>query len=67
MGRPAEGGSFSGIDPQRLWDLINSLKNRAGSDVAAGAPPLVSDWRNQARRLGLDTGGLAALNRHFAW
>lgn len=68
MGRPAEGGSsFSGIDPQRLWDLINSLKNRAGSDAAAGAPPLVAGWRSQARRLGLDTGGLAALSRHFGW
>jgi hypothetical protein len=64
--RPDDGGGdFSGIDPQKLWDLINSIKNRTGDD--GSAQPQVNNWMGQATRIGLDTTQLSTINRHFSW
>ena len=68
MGRPDDGdGDVSGIDPQKLWDLINSIKNRTGSDGGSAAQPLVNNWMSQATRMGLDTSRLSAINKHLLW
>jgi hypothetical protein len=64
--RPDDGGGdFSGIDPQKLWDMINSIKNRAGTD--GSAQPLVNSWMSQAAWIGLDTTRLSTINKHFSW
>jgi len=67
VGRPDGDGDFSGIDPQRLWDMINSMKNHTGSDGDGGATPQVNDWMGQANRIGLDTTRLSTINRHLVW
>lgn len=68
MGRPDDGGGdFSGIDPQQLWDLINSIKSHTGADGGASAQPQVNGWMGQANRLGLETQRLTAINKHFSW
>ncbi|CAG7655081.1 conserved hypothetical protein [Actinacidiphila bryophytorum] len=67
MGRPDGGGDFSGIDPQKLWDLINSMKNKTGYDGNGSAAPQVNGWMGQANRIGLDTSRLSTINRHFSW
>ncbi|BBA97448.1 hypothetical protein RVR_3205 [Actinacidiphila reveromycinica] len=66
MVRPDDGGGdFSGIDPQKLWDMIGSIKSRAGDDGSARS--LVNGWMGQANRIGLDTSRLTKINTHFTW
>ena len=68
MGRPDDGGGdFSGIDPQALWDLINSMNNRTGWGGNGSAYPQVGDWMGQANRIGLDTSRLSTIFKHFTW
>jgi hypothetical protein len=68
VGRPDDGGGdFSGIDPQKLWDLINSMKNKTGYDGNGSAAPQVNSWMGQAGRIGLDTSRLSTINKHFGW
>ena len=68
VGRPDDGGGdFSGIDPQALWDLINSMDSRTGRDGNGSACPQVSDWMGQANRIGLDTSRLSTIFKHFTW
>jgi hypothetical protein len=61
------GGDFSGIDPQKLWDLINSIKNRTGMDGNNSAQPQVNNWMGQANRIGVDTQRLSTINKHLSW
>lgn len=68
MGRPFDngGGSFSGIDPQRLHELINSLERHARCD-GPGAHLLVRGWTARAAGIGLDTRSLTRVTRHLSW
>ncbi len=68
MGRPDDGGGdFSGIDPQQLWDMINSIRSHTAADGGASAQPQVNGWMSQANRIGLDTQRLSAITKHFSW
>ncbi len=68
MGRPLDngGGSFSGIDPQRLHELINSLERHSRCD-GAGAHLLVRGWTARAAGIGLDTRSLGRLTHRLSW
>lgn len=68
MGRPFDngGGSFSGIDPQRLHELINSLERHTRCD-GPGAHLLVRGWTARAAGIGLGTRALTRVTRHLSW
>ncbi|SEG73079.1 hypothetical protein SAMN05216223_10969 [Actinacidiphila yanglinensis] len=67
MVEPGGGGDFSGIDPQQLWDMISSIKNRTGWDGNGSSARLVASWMSQADRVGLDATRLNTINKHFSW
>ncbi|MEW1859280.1 hypothetical protein AB0399_02665 [Streptomyces sp. NPDC088194] len=67
MVQPDGDGDFSGIEPQQLWNMINSIKNRTSWDGNGSGAPLVASWLSQAGRIGLDATRLNTINKHFSW
>ncbi|MFJ2958621.1 hypothetical protein [Streptomyces sp. NPDC087270] len=67
MGHQDPDGDFSGLDPARLWDLINSIDRRTATGGHSSAQPLVDKWMTTARGMSLDTSRLTAINRHLSW
>lgn len=60
--RPADGGTFQGINPQLLAQLMKSL-----SDGVTRGQPLANSYVGQFGRLGLDTSNASKLLADFGW
>jgi hypothetical protein len=58
----ADGGSFQGIDPPMLAQLMKSL-----SSGVTGAQPVASSYVGQFSRVGLDTSAVQKLLADYAW